>query len=117
LGVVAFDGDDPTMTMGEYGFKKPRRWEIGQAAGDVYATWSVGGWPDWKLHPDHREMPVKARRHWRRNLTWMRAGDPTFRSIIIGHCWLVLGYLVTWSGLVFWRKRNYRALPDGTGVE
>ena len=110
-------GTISTMTLGEYSFKKPRRWEIGQAAGDVYATWGVGGWPEWKFHSDHSEMRVNARRHWRRNLTWMRAGDPNFRYLIIGQHWLVVGYLVTWSGLVFWRKWKYRALPDRTGVE
>lgn len=105
-------GNISTMTIGGHGFKMPRRWEIGQAAGEVYATWGLGGWPDWKFYPYHGEMQVEARRHWRRNLTWVRAGDPAFRYLIVGHHWLVLGYLVAWSGPVFWRSRRYRALAE-----
>lgn len=88
--------------------------KIGQLDGDVLLGWNP--WPSsnsWRgfherIPPGHAQEIKEF---------FKELGVPGVWVIFIPHRSLVTGYLLGWAGLVFWRSRKYRALPEGTGVE
>lgn len=91
---------------------------IGQGGGEIYVWWDPSGPPDWsELSASHEEKTEEEADKAKIQMIGWQEYEPRCRLVFIPYHWPVLAYMSGWCGLVLWRKRNYRALPEGTGVE
>ena len=110
------------ISMGHWsgaGFDGARFWGIGQQGCEVFAVWNSEGGPEWgEFVAGHRKTSEKQVRVWKESIADRRRGyDPACRYVFIPYRWMFLAYVAGLAGLVGWRWRMYRALPEGTGVE
>ena len=88
-------------------------WGIGQMGGEVYVVWDAALGPDWgSFGAGHEEIQWERARQLKGTWVAVCEKSPSRRIDFIPYHWPVLAYVAGWAGLVGWRSRKYRAMPE-----
>jgi hypothetical protein len=71
----------------------------------VYAFWYVEGWPNWgDFYAEHGEVEADESSEMESELAAGREADASFRYLVISYPAVISGYVMLWSGLLWWSK-------------